>query len=209
MNISNISMYNLEKAIVASGYPMLTEYDPCRVMDEVSEVKEWIETYYSMKGQAPNKHIQRAIRLCQAHSNSGHCNFLSGILVTMDVTASNVWWLQCGRYHFIQNVSSMSKMHKLKAMRAAKDEHMFHPKVSTVIQNEFFDDDVFSDVNEDEELSYSCPMGMLLTAHISTNYLQLRTVYEQRKNHKLSEWRMFCNMISTLPFGPEFITQKF
>lgn len=103
----------------------------------------------------------------------------------------------------------MSKMHKLKAMRAAKDEYIFHPKVSTVIQNEFFDDDVFSDVNDDEELSYSCPMGMLLTAHISTNYLQLRTVYGQRKNHKLSEWRMFCNTIFTLPFGPEFIAQKF
>ena len=43
------------------------------------------------------------------------------------------------------------------------------------------------------------PSGYLKWMGISTNYLQLKTIYSQRKNHKLQEWRYFCNWIETLP----------
>lgn len=205
MSITNLHVYNLENAIVASGYPMITEYDPVRVDREVQSVRQWITQYGNMKERPLNAHVNRAIRLCAAPSNSGHCNFLSGILVTMDVTATNVWWMQCERYHFVQIVSSMSKMHKLRSIREKHEDVMFHSKVSPFIAADYFDDDSFSNVEDDEELAYSCPMGMLLTAQITTNYLQLRNIYNQRKNHKLQEWRTFCNSLLDLPFGDIFI----
>ena len=46
---------------------------------------------------------------------------------------------------------------------------------------------------------------MLLTQGIVTNYLQLKTIYNQRKNHRLPEWRLFCDWIKTLPYS-EWIT---
>jgi len=50
------------------------------------------------------------------------------------------------------------------------------------------------------------PMGLELWMGISTNYLQLKTIYLQRRNHKLREdWGEFCNMIQNLPYS-EFIT---
>jgi hypothetical protein len=58
----------------------------------------------------------------------------------------------------------------------------------------------------DEHLAYSCPMGLELTARITTNYLQLKTMYHQLKNHKLQEWRHFCNWMESLPCSKEFIT---
>jgi hypothetical protein len=58
----------------------------------------------------------------------------------------------------------------------------------------------------DEELVYNCPMGLELTARVTTNYLQLRTVYRQRKNHRLTEWHVFCDFIRNLPHAKEFIT---
>lgn len=52
---------------------------------------------------------------------------------------------------------------------------------------------------------YSNPAGFKLTARITTNYRQLKTIYKQRKNHRLPEWREFCEFIKTLPYQ-EFIT---
>lgn len=46
---------------------------------------------------------------------------------------------------------------------------------------------------------YNVPSGLMLTARITTNYQQLKTIYYQRKDHRLPEWRIFCNWITTLP----------
>jgi len=43
------------------------------------------------------------------------------------------------------------------------------------------------------------PMGFQLTARITTNYLQLKTMYYQRRFHKLTEWRIFCDWAKSLP----------
>ena len=52
----------------------------------------------------------------------------------------------------------------------------------------------------------NCPQGIELFMRVSTNYLQLRTIYKQRKNHKLREdYGAFCNWIETLPYAKELI----
>lgn len=38
---------------------------------------------------------------------------------------------------------------------------------------------------------------------MSTNYRQLKTIYHQRKKHRLPEWRSFCEWIETLPMFKE------
>lgn len=49
------------------------------------------------------------------------------------------------------------------------------------------------------EILYSNPAGFILGARLVTNYRQLKTIYAQRKNHRLPEWREFCSWIETLP----------
>ena len=39
------------------------------------------------------------------------------------------------------------------------------------------------------------------------NYEVLRNMYNSRKNHKLDEWRTFCQKIEELPYA-ELITGK-
>lgn len=46
---------------------------------------------------------------------------------------------------------------------------------------------------------YSNPCGFKLTAGMTTNYRQLKTIYNQRCTHRLPEWRQFCSWILTLP----------
>jgi hypothetical protein len=68
--------------------------------------------------------------------------------------------------------------------------------------------------NKQEALYYAwmniisnCPLGLELIMRCATNYLQLRTIYHQRKHHKLKEdWGAYCTWIKTLPYSKEFIT---
>ena len=57
------------------------------------------------------------------------------------------------------------------------------------------------------QILYSNPCGFRLTARMTTNYRQLKTIYLQRRTHRLPEWRAFCAWIETLPYS-EFITGK-
>lgn len=53
------------------------------------------------------------------------------------------------------------------------------------------------------EILYSNPCGFKLTARMTTNYRQLKTMHSQRKNHRLPEWVEFCKHIEELPMFKE------
>ena len=57
------------------------------------------------------------------------------------------------------------------------------------------------------EILYSNPAGFRLTAKMTTNYRALKTIYHQRKDHRLPEWKAFCAWVETLPYA-YFITGK-
>ena len=54
----------------------------------------------------------------------------------------------------------------------------------------------------------NCPMGLLLTARVATNYLQLKTMYKQRKHHPLQEWKLFNDWIIGLPYSKYIIGKE-
>ena len=43
---------------------------------------------------------------------------------------------------------------------------------------------------------------------VMLNYEVLATMYHQRKNHKLDEWREFCSWIETLPYSELIVGKK-
>lgn len=197
MKVDAIKIYDIEESIVASGFPMLDHYDEEKFLEEVGRVR----------GEFPssNGHFSRAFKLASAQDGSGHKNFLAGISVSMNITASQVWWIQWQRYSFQKIVSSMSKMHRLGKMlkNDSGDFSIFHDKTTGSSINAL---DSMNGVTDEETLVYNCPMGLMLTARVNTNYLQLRTMYRQRRNHKLKEWRDFCKVVESFPYAGEFIT---
>ncbi|MDR2812974.1 MAG: hypothetical protein LBB05_04285 [Puniceicoccales bacterium] len=193
MKIDNVKVYDLEECIVASGLPMLSAYDE----------NEFAENVIQLKGDhsqnQSGKHITRVCKLASSPSASGHCNFLKGILVACNVTGTQAWWIQAGRYgHFVID-SSMSKMHRLKFMDL---ETCCHPKTSKIARQEI---EKLAASDDIESLIYACPMGLELTARINTNYMQLRIMYHQRKTHRLIEWHTFCHWIGSLPLAKELL----
>lgn len=199
MKINNVKVYDLEESIVASGLPMLAKYDD----DDFADNAYGLHISRLAGEIRENAHFKRAGKLANNPVGSGHNNFCSGIIVSANITATVKWWEQFQRYHFQQIVSSMSSMHRLRKMMqegTVRFNENTNPKVIDAFMNMLRDESV-----TDEQLAYSCPMGLELTARITTNYLQLRTQYNQRKTHKLKEWHEYCKWVESLPYAQELI----
>lgn len=208
MEITNYSVYGLSSSIRASGYPKMTEINYPWLTD--MSVEDAVGNY--------DKENKRAITLGHAPSGSAHDCFLKGIIVQADVTAPQYWWLQFGRYHFADIVSSQSKMHKLTSMDIDKQCNEYvDERVKDVLRGyvdiynnwesyDGYDDNKIHSKDECfQMIMANCPMGLMLTARITTNYLQLKTIYNQRKGHRLNEWKVFCEWILKLQRFEELV----
>ena len=77
--------------------------------------------------------------------------------------------------------------------------NLFYPEIIKIIESLAFNYNENPTAENYLKLLYNVPVGFMLTAGMTTNYRQLKTIYAQRKNHRLPEWREFCQWIETLP----------
>lgn len=207
MQVSNTRVYGLEESIYASGYPMLV------VTPTEEKFKKDIVDIFTMQGECKyeqkdifkeNKHFKRAFKLANTAIGSGHNNFLKGIIVQMDVKAPQYFWQQFQRYNFVDFVSSQSKMHCITKMDIKK---CCMPEVNEVAISNAKDAVDYYDTGEItiDDILANISMGLELTARMTTNYLQLKTIYHQRKTHRSKQWKVFCEWIETLPYAKELI----
>jgi hypothetical protein len=189
VQITNVKVYELEESIIASRNAMRTK------LPDYTNHGELIES------------LERAKKLCKSPSNSGHANFLTGIRVAFDIVYPNYFSPELQRYHFLDIVCSSSKMHKLSGivMQSSFNKYV-KPEVIELMQK--LADDFNKNQNYENRMIMlsNCPQGIELFMRCNTNYMQLRNIYHQRKNHRLTEdWGAFCAMIEKLPFFQEFI----
>jgi hypothetical protein len=196
MEITNVEVYGLIPSVIASSYPMKTN------RPNEWEFEEEIQDICMLEEN--NKRLTKAFQLGSTPKGEGHDNFLNGIIVQFDVDFTIKAWTEAERYHFLDFVSSMSTMHKLTKFNLdeAYVEHV-DPRIIRIVkqlQAEYHD----NPTKENKlKLLYSNPVGMKLTARMTTNYRQLKTIYSQRFNHGLPEWREFCEWVLTLPYFKE------
>ena len=188
LQIDNWKVYDLKESVIACRNAM--RITPAQITDEEF-----------------NASMTRAIMLANSPSGSGHQTFLSGIRVSFDIKYPNYISPELQRYHWIDIVSSSSKMHRLSSM----DMDTCFNKYVTDESKEQMKRLVkkFNDTKSYEDFMVmlsNCPQGIELFMRVSTNYLQLRTLYRQRKTHKLKEdWGEVCEFIEKLPYANEFI----
>lgn len=135
-----------------------------------------------------NKLSARAHKL--AGLDGGHNKFLESIVVWIDITAPRYFWSQFDTYRVGTSKQSESTMHTIMKRHLTKDD--FSDKVRQEIidiLNKMIDEKDFEGVKE------NLPEGFLQRRIVCTNYKVLRNMYHQRKNHKLKEWRFFCDQI--------------
>lgn len=194
LEISNTQVFDLDRALVASGNPM--------TVGNIDSTRGTLDSDY-----------KRASKLGASSIGSGHDNFLSGILVTFDVKYPLYWSPEFQRYHFAQIVSSQSTMHRL-TQTLNTQERPYNKYVDDriiTICNGYLQEYlklVEGDVAEANQKIYEAymrlrsnlPSGYEHSMTVTTNYLQIKTMYQQRKNHKLKEdWGAFIDWASKLP----------
>ena len=207
MRVDNVKVYDLEESLIASGYAMIEEYDPEVVQAQVDGLKYMEGLDESLSDLQP---FRRGVRLGNTPMGSGHGSFLKGIVVNLDLTLTNKAWIEFQRYHFADIITGMSTMHRIARFDLDKS---FNEFVSPQIIAELQKIQQIYQENPTKEnylkLLYSTPSGLELTNRITTNYLQLRTMYYQRRNHRLPEWREFCQwMEENLPYFKELCLGK-
>lgn len=181
MKIFNEKVYGLEDSIRASKYPMAVN-----VNDVDSSVTNTQMTLGSSK------------------IGSGHDQFLTGVVVQFDVTATIKWWVEAERYHWLDFVSSQSTMHRITKFSVDEQCNEYVTDESKVNIQFLVDSyNQFPTAENYLKVLYNVPVGLELTARLTTNFRQLKTVYHQRKSHRLPEWRHFCYWIEQIPMFKE------
>ncbi len=106
-------------------------------------------------------------------------------------------------------VSSQSTMHRLSKfnLRTQYNEYV-DERVIAVMEELIAKYNKTNDTEDFLKAVYTNPCGFELTARLTTNYRSLKTIYSQRKNHRLPEWREFCRWIETLPYAKDLIINE-
>ena len=186
MVINNVHIYGLENAVRGSKFPMAT--DISNLNSEITPT---------------------TITLGTSSKAEGHDQFLTGIIAQFDLTFTVKAWTEAERYHFFDFISSQSTMHRIAKFDLDTQYIDYVDKRVIEIMNEL--KDKYNETQNKEDylkLLYTNPCGFKLTAAMTTNYRQLKTIVSQRSNHRLPEWREFCEQVKEFPHFRELVLKE-
>lgn len=180
-NIANTKVYGLDESIIRAKYPK------------------------SVDTSTLNSDVTKGIlALSNCEKGTGHDQWLTGVIVQFDLTYTIKAWVEAERYTWLDFVSSQSTMHKI-AQFDIDQQCNEYVTAATIAEVNRLKDIYINDPTPENYLYllYNVPVGFKLTAGMTTNYRQLKTIYAQRRTHRLPEWREFCAWVETLPMFKE------
>ena len=152
-----------------------------------------------------------------ANAGTDHRKFLRMINVTMDIIAPTYWWAEFDTYKVGTVRNSCSFMHKgtsrpfyISDFSCCAGDIDNTEQVATTWQivlntlNELREKYLETkDKTIFQEIRNLLPSGYMQRSTVQLNYEVLLNMYKSRKNHRLQEWRDFCDWIETLPYFNE------
>lgn len=150
-------------------------------------------------------------------AGTDHSKFMRMINVTCDITAPLYWWKSFDTYKVGTVRNSCSTMHKIHEKEFALEDF----STEKLTERSFVPfEEIICALNwarelylETKDKIYWWQMIQLLPssynqrATVQLNYQVLRNMYHSRKNHKLDEWRKFCEWTELLPYS-QLITER-
>lgn len=180
-NMTNTKVYGLDESIIRAKFPKSVDISTLN-----ADVTKGI------------------VALASCEKGTGHDQWLTGVIVQFDLTYTIKAWVEAERYTWLDFISSQSTMHKIAQFDIEKQCNQYVTP-ATIAEVNRLKDVYLSDPTPENYLYllYNTPVGFKLTAGMTTNYRQLKTIYAQRKTHRLPEWREFCAWVETLPMFKE------
>ena len=150
-----------------------------------------------------------------SRAGSDHRKFLRQIFVSMDITAPLYWWKEFDTYKVGTVANSCSTMHKIHAKEFTLDdfshEHLtshFKTDLECVVLSLNYARRKFLETKDKDywwQMIQLLPSSYNQLRTVTLTYENLLNMYRARKDHKLDEWRRFCEVIAELPYFKEFI----
>lgn len=204
IKLENTSVMNFENAIRGARNPM-NSWDK-------------LDSSFDSQGNfvfGPND-LSLGKKLCKAGSD--HRKFIRQIFISVDITAPIYWWKEFDTYKVGTVANSTSTMHKIhskpfelldfstdKMLDSAKDCMQGIIKVLENLRQDFI-----SDKSSNKDSWYSIiqllPESYNQKRTVTLNYENAISMYYSRRNHKLSEWHVFCDWILALPYFKELFS---
>ena len=202
IKVENIDVWGFEHAIRGMRNPMNSWY---KSDSHYSHFDNGLE-FYSIG--------ENDLSLAQKLSKGGdaHAKYLRMITVWVDITAPLYWWKEFDTYKVGTVANSCSTMHKLTHKEFELDDFS-HDKMNTfaleclerytipalnVLRDHYL---VEKDEKKKREDWYSMiqtlPSSYNQKRTVMLNYQVLKSIYWSRKDHKLEEWRDFCDWCLT------------
>ena len=142
-------------------------------------------SYNAMEGD------MRHVALKLYDKDGGHNKFLESMVMWININAPRYWWQQFDTYRIGVTKQSESTMHTILKKPLCKDNFEDDlPKETMDRLNSLISEKKF------DQLKNELPEGFLQRRIVCTNYKTLRNIIAQRKNHKIVQWRQFCDMIT-------------
>lgn len=163
-------------------------------------------------------------------AGTDHSKFMRMITVTMDITAPLYWWKEYDTYKVGTVANSCSTMHTIAQKEFTFDdfscEHLTPVSIEalrhTIKVMNFYREtyEAWKTSGEKPEVPsidslkdiwwqmiQLLPSSYNQRRTVQLNYQALRNIYHARRNHKLDEWRDFCEYAKGLPYS-ELITEE-
>lgn len=140
-----------------------------------------------------------------------HRKFMRQIDVSMDVIAPLYWWKEFDTYKVGTVEDSCSTMHKIHDKELVPEdfshEHLSEEGIAMLDTTIDFLNENRYYFNAEKDKDYWWNMIQILPSSynqkrtVSINYENAASMINQRKNHKLDEWREFCDILrNELPY---------
>ena len=170
-------------------------------LDEI-EIRD-IKGLYSSKSMN-KKDLDLLSKLSRAGTE--HAKSLRGAWVSFAIKAPRYWWSEMDTYCIgRQTLSSTSTMHKLVSRDLKESDFGFIREDYILLINNIRYDPSLSENNKLILMKSMLPESFLQTRVVQLNYQTLKNIYNQRKNHRLKEWKDFCSVIESLDYFEELI----
>ena len=226
MKFEKTKVYNFDGAIRGARNPM-ESWDKS---DSTFDIPPQGRT---ILGKNDLRLMQRLIKAAVHDRHESHNKFLRQILVCVDITAPLYWWKEFDTYKVGTVANSTSTMHKIASQPITLDCFEIDDYEKYLKCLETYDSDIevdYSTVDFEahkvinflenlrqkyiktkdkrywKELIRWLPESWLQKRTITMNYENIRNMYFQRRNHKLTEWsEQFVAWVESLPYAKELI----
>ena len=150
---------------------------------------------WAMKGLARsfNQDISKMpiVALNLSPKDLGHNKFLESMVIWLDIEAPRFWWSEFDTYRVGMTKQSDSTMHTLKR-QLLTNKNFEYPINENYIA---YLNHLIACNEPIDIIKNALPDGFLQGRTICTNYKVLRNIILQRMNHKLPQWRIFCDYL--------------